>query len=145
MSKAIFSIEQVAEELSLHPKTILRYVSDGRLKAAKIGKQYRILRPDLEKFLGRKLDKVPNTTISRERHTEASCVIQIDAISKQTFSRLSNTLIAAVNSRGTQENSLRVDTLYQEELGRMKIICIGQLADSAELFGLIDTFLKNTI
>lgn len=144
MSKTIFSIEQVAEELSLHPKTILRYVSEGRLKAAKIGKQYRILRPDLEKFLGRRMDKLPET-ISHVRHTEASCVIQIDAISKQSFSRLSNSLIAAVNSRGTQAATLRVDTIYQEELGRMKIICIGQLADSAELFGLIDIFLKNAL
>ena len=145
MTKTIFSVEQVAEELSLHPKTILRYVGEGRLKASKIGKQYRILRPDLEKFIGRRMDIPQATNISRKRYTEASCVIQIDAISKQSFSRLSNSLIAAVNGRGTHANPLRVDTIYQEELGRMKIICIGQLTDSAELFGLIDLFLKNAL
>jgi hypothetical protein len=33
-------------------KTVRNYVRDGRLKAVRIGKQYRIAREDLEAFMG---------------------------------------------------------------------------------------------
>ena len=46
-------MEQVAERLGLHVKTVRNYVRDGRLKAVRIGKQYRIARADLEALTGR--------------------------------------------------------------------------------------------
>ena len=50
MDQDLYSVEQVAEQLGLHVKTVRNYVRDGRLKAVRIGKQYRmrISRPWLE-------------------------------------------------------------------------------------------------
>ena len=45
-------MEQVAERLGLHVKTVRGYVREGRLKAVRIGKQYRISRQDLEALTG---------------------------------------------------------------------------------------------
>ena len=42
MSEELYSVEQVAERLGLHVKTVRSYVREGRLKAVRIGKQYRI-------------------------------------------------------------------------------------------------------
>ena len=47
MSEQLFTVEQVAQSLSLHVRTIRNYVRAGRLKATRIGKQYRIARSDL--------------------------------------------------------------------------------------------------
>ena len=52
MTSNLYSAEQVAEMLNLHVKTVRRYVRDGRLKAKRIGKEYRITRADLEAFAG---------------------------------------------------------------------------------------------
>ena len=46
------SVEQVAAQLGLHVRTVRNYVRDGRLKAVRIGKQYRIARADLDALTG---------------------------------------------------------------------------------------------
>src|ERR1700712_733531 len=52
MSEEVYTVEQFAERLKLHPKTVLRFIRDGRLRAVKVGKSYRILRSDLEAMTG---------------------------------------------------------------------------------------------
>jgi len=51
-----YSVDQVASLLGLHVKTVRGYVRDGRLKAVRIGKQYRITREDLEAFAGQPVE-----------------------------------------------------------------------------------------
>ena len=55
MTDEWFSVDQVAQRLGLHVRTVRNYVRDGRLKAVRIGKQYRIARSDLEELTGRAL------------------------------------------------------------------------------------------
>ena len=52
MSEEVYTVEQFAERLKLHPKTVLRFIKDGRLRAVKVGKSYRILRTDMEAMTG---------------------------------------------------------------------------------------------
>src|SRR5438477_12607628 len=52
MSEEVYTVEQFAERLKLHPKTVLRFIKDGRLRAVKVGKSYRILRSELEAMTG---------------------------------------------------------------------------------------------
>src|ERR1700742_4906865 len=52
MSEEVYTVEQFAERLKLHPKTVLRFIRDGRLRAVKVGKSYRILRTELEAMTG---------------------------------------------------------------------------------------------
>ena len=53
MPQELYSVEQVAEILGLHVKTVRGYVREGRLKAVRIGKQYRIAAEDLAAMTGR--------------------------------------------------------------------------------------------
>lgn len=46
----VFTVEQVAELLKVHPETIRLAIRRGQLKAAKVGRSFRIARPDLESF-----------------------------------------------------------------------------------------------
>ena len=50
-SNQIMTVEQVAEYLQLNRLTVYRYVREGRIPAAKIGKLYRILKADVDAFL----------------------------------------------------------------------------------------------
>jgi len=47
----IMTPKQVAEYLQLHRMTIYRYISEGKIPAAKIGGRYRIKREAVEKLL----------------------------------------------------------------------------------------------
>ncbi len=42
---------QVAEYLQLHKLTIYKYIRDGRLPAARIGRSFRILKADVERLI----------------------------------------------------------------------------------------------
>ncbi|MBB2915513.1 excisionase family DNA binding protein [Streptosporangium becharense] len=142
MSQQPYTVEQVANLLNLHVKTVRNYVRDGRLRAVRIGKQYRITREDLEAFTGHPVAPPATETARRRRHIEASSVVQIDAISPGAMSSLSNTLMAAVSGRTPGGERLRVETIYDEERASLKIIIIGGLDDGAELFKIINTLVK---
>lgn len=45
------TVEQVADKLQVHWQTVLNYIKNGKLKALKLGKGYRISQKDLEKFV----------------------------------------------------------------------------------------------
>jgi excisionase family DNA binding protein len=58
MSNELLTVERVAEELSVHPKTVRTWIREGKLVAVDLGKEYRVRRSDLDRFLEeRKTDK----------------------------------------------------------------------------------------
>jgi excisionase family DNA binding protein len=52
MSEELCTVGFAATQLKLHPKTILRFIREGRLRATRVGKAFRILRADLDAFAG---------------------------------------------------------------------------------------------
>ena len=82
----LFSAEQVAELLNLHVKTIRRYLRDGRLKAKRIGKEYRVTRADLEAFAGEL--RPTEKAVPRTRHVIASSIVDVDAIGPRESERV---------------------------------------------------------
>ena len=135
MPNDLYSIEQVADLLGLHARTVRNYVRVGRLKAVRIGKQYRIGGADLEAFTGHPITAPPS--VPRQRHVEASSVVQIDAISPDEASRVSNMLMAAAKGRDEGDEALRIDSIYDRERGRLKVILSGSLGTSAGLLRMI--------
>jgi len=131
MSSDLYSVETVAQRLGLHVRTVRGYVRDGKLKATRIGKQYRIAAADLEAFTGHPVPPSERETVRRTRHVEATSIVQVDAISPEAAARLSGALAAAAAGKA------RVETIYFDELGRLKVIVVGELAATAELFRLI--------
>lgn len=53
----VMTVDQVAAYLQLNRLTVYRYVREGKIPASKIGKVYRILRADVDRFL--EAQKVP--------------------------------------------------------------------------------------
>ncbi|MFI6047254.1 helix-turn-helix domain-containing protein [Nocardia sp. NPDC051321] len=134
MTDRLYSVEQVAERLGLHVRTIRNYVRDGRLKAVRIGKQYRIAEADLEAFTGLPVPATARETAGRQRHTEVSSIVQVEAVGAELADRLTTLLMGAANTRSTEDEPLRIDTMYDAERARLKVIVLGGLADTARLF-----------
>ncbi len=125
------TVTEVAERLKLHPKTVLQFVRDGRLRATRIGKQYRISRSDLDAFTG------TQKVVARHRHTEVSSVVHIDAIGAEQAGRTTTHLMAALKGRSGDDAAARLDTIYYEEQAQLKIIISGGIETTAYLLGLI--------
>ena len=45
------TLEQIAEELQIHIETVRGWVREKKLPAYKVGRIYRVKRPDFDKFL----------------------------------------------------------------------------------------------
>jgi len=48
----IYTSDEVVEKLKISKETLYRYIKSGKLKAKKIGREYRFIGRDLNKFLG---------------------------------------------------------------------------------------------
>ncbi|MBO0868600.1 MAG: helix-turn-helix domain-containing protein [Micromonosporaceae bacterium] len=138
-----YSVGQVAELLGLHVKTVRGYVRDGRLKAVRIGKQYRIRPEDLEAFTGQPVEPPARETARRLRRVEVSSVIQVDAIAPDAVRRLANILTAAIAVRHDDADRLHLQSVYDEQRASLKVIVIGGLADTAELIRLAGTLIED--
>ncbi|MDO8557030.1 MAG: helix-turn-helix domain-containing protein [Candidatus Jorgensenbacteria bacterium] len=51
LSDDFYTAEELATKLKLNVMTIYRYIKAGKLKAHKIGKEYRIGRTEFERFI----------------------------------------------------------------------------------------------
>jgi excisionase family DNA binding protein len=136
MNQDLYSVEQVAEQLGLHVKTVRNYVREGRLKAVRIGKQYRISGQDLAALTGRPIASFRPEPVRRTRHIEVSSIVEIDAVSPEMANRLMNSLTAAASG-------IRVETIYNRERGHMKIILVGTMDQNASYFKFINAILES--
>jgi len=138
----LYSPEQVAGLLGLHVRTVRNYVREGRLKAVRIGKQYRITRENLEAMTGRSVAAMEPEPAGRKRHVEVSSIVQIDAISPDSADRVANLLGGAYNSRRTGDEPLRIQTIYDAERARLKVVLIGGMEITASYFKIISAVLE---
>src|ERR1035438_9217480 len=121
MPQELYSVEQVADLLRLHVRTVRNYVREGKLKAVRIGKQYRIAREDLEAMTGRPAGAFEREPVRRHRHVEVSSIIEVDAVSPDTANRVMNLVGGSYNSRRPGDEPLRIETIYNAERARLKV------------------------
>ena len=142
MSTHLYTADEVAGLLNLHVKTIRRYVRDGRLKARRIGKEYRIARADLDAFAGE--PRAADAAVARTRHVIASSIVDADVVSPEDSHRVTTMIVAALNSRKGEGDFPRVDTIYYEEQAKLRITITASLELTCELLRMINALLKTT-
>ena len=139
---AFYAIDEVAEHLKLHVKTVRQYVRDGRLKATRIGKQYRVAAADLEAFTGHA--QPPPAPATARRAPDVSSIVEIEAVDRDLSMRLTNALMASANSpRKSDGPPLRIDTVYDEARRRLKVIIVGGIDANVYLLKLIAGYSAN--
>lgn len=132
----MYSLEQVAERLGLHVRTVRGYVRRGRLKAVRIGKQYRVAREDLESFSGESAAR------GRHRRGEVSSVVQVDAVTQEMAHRITSQLHDVVKAPRDDGSALRIETIFDHGRAQMKVIVIGSLSSAAKVFWLLRAIIE---
>lgn len=64
----ILTAEQVAKILQVHPFTVLKFIKQGKLKASKLGRVYRIRRSDVDEFLD---NQVQQAGVSKKKESDS--------------------------------------------------------------------------
>jgi excisionase family DNA binding protein len=146
MKNGIFTVDQVAEMLDLHPKTIRRFIREGKLKARKVGGQWRIMEHDITLFMGddqvrsRGRDKIPDiqdstgkTPKNMPNKVQVSSIVDVFVENAEEASRISNTLLAVMNSKDPAYGNARCDHVFYKDEGKVRVILWGNPLFISEL------------
>lgn len=135
MTEKLYTVEAAAERLQLHTRTVLRFIREGRLNAAKVGKQYRILGTDLDALAGIKLSQ----TLPQARVT---AVVDVPDVDELLLRRMTTTLMGAAAGPAQRDNPLSVNLAHDPVHRTLKVIAVGTPSDVAGLLGLIESCLE---
>lgn len=133
MSRMLVTVEQAAADLKLHPKTVLRYIREGRLEATRIGKAYRIDPAKLDAFAGVAIGGAQPAHAAR-----ATVIVEVPALAAEAAERMASFLGAAALGGDAETRPLHLNTAFDPSSGNLKIVLIATPTDAARLLELIE-------
>lgn len=145
MTNQYYTVEQISEMLDIHPKTIQRYIREGKLRATKIGKGWRVTGHDLSVF-------TEGASFSGEKQHEstavnvpvtASAVADIKIGNRDNAIRIMNTLTAVSNSKPPEYGSSSLHTQFIEDASMLRVTLWGGARFIAAMMDAIATFTEN--
>lgn len=157
MDEKFYTIEQIAGILGMHHKTIRKFITEGKLRANKVGKQWRISGHDLSIFIEdnniSSQNKTENENVefsanSIDINTKASkinisTVIDINEIAMDEHRRISNTLLALMNSKDSKMSNSTINMKYYKDNKNLKIMIWGDIEFTKEMLNFISTITDN--
>lgn len=128
-----YSVEQIAEMIDLHPKTIQRYIREGRLNAQKIGKSWRVTGHDLSTFMegaeGTSMnDASPGLQAiigAAGKNIKVSAVIDIPVKNHMEAAHVANWVSATVNSQSSGGEYVSMSSQFIEKESMTRIMLWG--------------------
>lgn len=140
MSDTYYSVEQISEMLNIHPKTVQRYIREGRLRAAKIGKSWRVSGHDLSVFTeGTNLASVQKNRAGMPvERVKASSVIDIDVDSRDEAIRIINTLTAAMNAKPPEYGQFSMHAQFLEPDYKVRVTLWGNVKFMSVIINVIE-------
>lgn len=156
MEDKFYTINQVAEILDMHHKTIRNFISDGKLRANKIGKQWRVSDDDLNSFMKNNKDQREGEQIVEfstnekfsnivKRKVNVSTVLDIEQIDKEQYMMISNTLIAIMNGKDPEMQNSTLNVKYYERDNKLKVLLWGEVKFMEEMLNVISLLVDSKI
>lgn len=143
MENKFYTIDQVAEMLGMHHKTIRKFITEGKLVANKVGKQWRISGHDLSLFLEKNDEKFDTKKINEEQSVSfsttsenveiveskinVSTVVDINEVDMDEYMRISNMLLAVMNCKDSEMKKSTLNMKYNKEEKRLRIMLWGSV------------------
>jgi excisionase family DNA binding protein len=132
MTEELYTVEQAAERLKLHVKTVLRAIREQRLRATRVGKSYRILRSDLDAFAG-----VPARATTAAGDAWVTAIVDIPGTDPDRAQRWARTVPGMLNARTPGGAPVRAEVIYEPGRAHLKIVAVGPPGDVVDLLALI--------
>lgn len=131
MSEEVYTVEQFAERLKLHPKTVLRFIRDGRLRAVKVGKSWRILRSDLEAMAGVYQREAPAPALW------VTSIVDMADVPPDLAQRLARQIPSARIGQAAHPDPMSLDVIYDPDRRHLKVVIVGSPEDTATMLRMI--------
>lgn len=158
MENQFYTIDKIAEILGMHHKTIRKFITEGKLAASKVGKQWRISGHDLSLFIEKNNVNINDKNIAEEsnidfltngevkdtekRKVNVSSVADINDVAKEEYSRISNTLIAIMNCKDPKMGKSTINMKYDEKENRLRVLLWGNVSFIEEMLNSISMLVE---
>jgi excisionase family DNA binding protein len=134
MSEKLLTVEQAAEQLRVHPKTVLRYIHERRLPAARIGKSYRIVRAELDAFAG---VASRSSGAGAAATARATCIVDIPDMTAASAEKVATFLSAGAMARNDSASPVHLETVFDPHANSLKVVLIASPSDAAKLLEML--------
>lgn len=157
MEEKFYTIDQIADILGMHHKTIRKFITEGKLRANKVGKQWRISGHDLSLFMedknvniksNNKLEsekiEFSNGDVDSNNRTSkinVSTVIDINEVDIEEHRRISNTILALMNSKDSKMSNSTINIKYYKSDKNLKVMLWGNIEFTNEMLDFISTII----
>jgi len=129
VTETYYSVEQISQMLSIHPKTVQRYIREGKLRAAKIGKSWRVSGHDLSVFTEGTAPSpaFKKSDMTADERVKASSVVDIDVDSRDEAIRIVNTLTAVMNVKPPEYGQSSMHAQFIEPDFKVRVTLWGNI------------------
>ncbi len=129
MTEKFYSVEEISQMLELHPKTVRRFIREGKIPGKKLGREWKVAREDFIAYAHGELagtgEKEVRTFSPPAQRISVSAVIELHEKDSEEASRLSNSLIAMLNAKDPAWGPARYDLIYHPEDGKARFVLYG--------------------
>ena len=155
MKEKFYTIDQIAEILGMHHKTIRKFITEGKLRATKVGKQWRISGHDLSLFMEDNNVNIKNNNKLESEKIEfstgdvdsnnktskinVSTVIDINEVDIDEHKRISNMLLALMNSKDSKIRNSTINIKYYKNNKNLKVMLWGDIEFTNAMLDFIST------
>ncbi len=158
MEEKFYTVDQIAEILGMHHKTIRKFITEGKLRANKVGKQWRISGHDLSLFMennnvnirnkneaeDEKIEfSTSNDNINKTNKINISTVVDINEVDMDEHRRISNMLLAVMNSKDYKMRNSTINIKYYQKDKNLKIMLWGDMEFTKEMLDYISILTEN--
>lgn len=144
-NQEFYSVEDLTGILNLHPKTIRRFIREGKIQGRKIGRTWKVHRDELKEYAHAELKtpaENPNpleySSLSGEERIRVSTVIELMEREADEASRISNSLIAMLNCKDPSWGPVRYDMMYEKESRKARFVLYGSPAFIKSIMGFFE-------
>jgi excisionase family DNA binding protein len=128
MDEEFLSVDQVAGILGLQPRTVRSFIKERRLKARKLGKEWRIRRQDLDALTGSGTVHAASSDDGKQDWIQVSAVVDLRVSDREQADRICNLMLAAVTGKGPEYGAVNYGSLYLENERKARLMFWGDAA-----------------
>lgn len=142
MEHTYYSVSKVAQMLGIHEKTVQRYIREGKLRATKVGKVWRISGHNLSVFMNGDDAPIKSKTANKpaKNKINVSSVIDIDVESMDEAMMLINMLTAALNSKPTHMGRSTMNAQFIEPESKVRVMLYGNVEFTENIMWVLNNY-----
>jgi len=143
MQEKYYTVDDVCNMLGMHSKTIQRYIREGKLRAVKVGKAWRISGHDLSLFMEGSNSKAAAVQPGTQRKILVSSVVDIDVASMDEAMNISNMLTASLNTKPPEFGKTSMSVQFLDSENKLRVMLTGNAKFMETMMSFLTSYIND--